>query len=251
MPRRNKTNGPRTCTTERSKMCTVWEDFLRTIDYTVRSSLSGTHNPKFNLRTLYMGLGDVAAMILEKNSPLTQPLFVYSPPMKSISAFHDTISNLVQDHSEQFDGSSNLIELKDFVSFILTPPVAALLIARDRDIPVADAHDVRDNSNSSGDLMQPEGGDEAGMLDDLHRNIAGPVNKKSTATVVSGFRDSNAPFSPMPSSEIETKGEAHLANFAEPKTQKKNPAKKPRPNAEAKPNTVSSSYGTRSKSKIK
>ncbi|KAJ7648315.1 hypothetical protein DFH06DRAFT_1300573 [Mycena polygramma] len=149
----------------------------------------------------------------------------------------------------------------EFVSFILTPLVAALLIVRDRDIPVADAHDVRDNSNSSGDLMQPKAGDEAGMLDDLHReNTSGrknanaffsqpprfrklaiarhetsptPVNKKSTATVakpmfksaVLGLRALYLLFlnRPIPS-QPEPK----------PKT-RKNPAKKTRPNAEAKP----------------
>ncbi|KAJ7648338.1 hypothetical protein DFH06DRAFT_1423943, partial [Mycena polygramma] len=60
---------------------------------------------------------------------------------------YDTLSELVVDDPERFDDydeTSNLIDLKDFIAFILTPYVAALLIAEDRTIALSDAHDIRD-----------------------------------------------------------------------------------------------------------
>jgi RTC4-like domain len=69
---------------------------------------------------------------------------------------------------DSYDPSCDLIELKDFISFILTPFVAALLIAEDRDLDLTEADDVRDASNDFGDLMQPED-DADSTIDDLHR----------------------------------------------------------------------------------
>ncbi|KAJ7849910.1 hypothetical protein B0H13DRAFT_1905970 [Mycena leptocephala] len=52
------------------------------------------------------------------------------------------------------------------ISFILTP---ALLIAEDMDIPMDEAHDIRDDSNEFGDVMQPDEDGDGGALHDLHR----------------------------------------------------------------------------------
>ncbi|KAJ7602803.1 hypothetical protein DFH06DRAFT_1152567 [Mycena polygramma] len=132
------------------------------------------------------------------------------------------------------------------------------------------------HSNAFGDLMQPDDDDEAGILDDLHReNIRaqkGTTNaffskpprfrKISMARNIAGTREEDKPRPKAKPIFKSAKGALSLADFAEnqpfpsqpepkTKTQKKNPAKKTRPNAEPKPNTVSSSYGTRSKSKKK
>jgi hypothetical protein len=70
---------------------------------------------------------------------------------------------------DTYNETSNLIELKDFISFILTPFITALLIAEDMDISIDQAHDIRDDSNEFGDIMQPDDDGDGGTLEDLHR----------------------------------------------------------------------------------
>ncbi|KAJ7657159.1 hypothetical protein DFH06DRAFT_1327988 [Mycena polygramma] len=41
---------------------------------------------------------------------------------------------------------SNLFDPKDLIAFILTPFIAALLVAEDRTIALSDAHDIRDQN---------------------------------------------------------------------------------------------------------
>ncbi|KAJ6542996.1 hypothetical protein B0H19DRAFT_1077017 [Mycena capillaripes] len=49
---------------------------------------------------------------------------------------------------------TNIVPFNDFISFVLTPFVAALFIADDRTITVDEAHRVREKSSSFGDLHQ-------------------------------------------------------------------------------------------------
>ncbi|KAJ7491822.1 hypothetical protein B0H11DRAFT_1911727 [Mycena galericulata] len=60
------------------------------------------------------------------------------------------------------------MDLKDFMSFVLTPLAATLLIAEDKSLTLEFASSVRDASNAFGDLMQPDI-DEDAIIDDLHR----------------------------------------------------------------------------------
>jgi hypothetical protein len=93
-------------------------------------------------------------------------------------ALYRTIHSLIIKNEELFDpydAESELLELKDFISFILTPFVAVLLIAEDRDLDFIDADDVRTDSNPFGDIMQPEDVNDD-LLDDLHRKNIKAMN---------------------------------------------------------------------------
>lgn len=77
------------------------------------------------------------------------------------------------DGFDNYDGTSDLIDLMDFISFILSPFVAALLVAEeDEGVAWAETQDIRDASDEFGDVVQPED-DEDEDLDRLHhQNIA-------------------------------------------------------------------------------
>jgi hypothetical protein len=89
------------------------------------------------------------------------------------------VQSIIQDDPERFDEEtegevSTLIEFKDFITFILAPLTAALLIAEDMNVDLAEVHDIRDNSNEFGDVMQPDDDrdeqvDVPHRVDTLHR----------------------------------------------------------------------------------
>ncbi|KAJ7696338.1 hypothetical protein B0H16DRAFT_1903823 [Mycena metata] len=82
-----------------------------------------------------------------------------------------TLSEIIEKDCNQFDEydpTSNLLSIKDFVSFILTPYVASLLISEDRDIDLEEAMKVLTDSNDFGVLMQPDNDDDS-ETDELHR----------------------------------------------------------------------------------
>ncbi|KAJ7842665.1 hypothetical protein B0H14DRAFT_2586226 [Mycena olivaceomarginata] len=86
---------------------------------------------------------------------------------------YDTLKAIIQDDLERFDEEntgevSTLTELKDFITFILAPLTAALLIAEDMNVDLAEVHDILDNSNDFGDVMQPED-DNDEQVDTLHQ----------------------------------------------------------------------------------
>ncbi|KAJ6564124.1 hypothetical protein B0H19DRAFT_1067715 [Mycena capillaripes] len=192
----------------------------------------------------------------------------------------ETVHALIADEPEDFDDydeTSNLIELKDFISFVLMPFVAALLIADDRGITLEEARDVRDNSNAFGDVIQPGDDDPDDEIDLLHweniRAVKGTTNEffsqpprfrnkasnlplapPKTEPDVKQIKTKNNPatqsnLKPAPAS-TKSKATISIADFKEPrKKEKKAPTKKEtRPKAEAKPNPIKSNYGTRSKS---
>ncbi|KAJ7506359.1 hypothetical protein B0H11DRAFT_2327427 [Mycena galericulata] len=202
---------------------------------------------------------------------------------------YDTLSTIIDeapDSFDEYDDTSNLIPLKDFVAFILTPFTAALLIAEDRNISLEDATDVQDASNNFGDMMQPD--DDDLTIEDLHRkNIRAKLtipfspNHPATASPHSWLIETK-PFEIESKQEVNSKsqlkeskpkpkgtgkpkakpkGLLSLDDFPEPAPKPKNTNGKNKPAGKAKipkkgpsqDNNVSTAggYGTRSKSKMK
>ena len=84
----------------------------------------------------------------------------------------DTLQTIIDTNPNAFgdyDVTSDLIPLKDFISFILTPLAAAILIEEDKDLTLEEGINMRDDSNRFGDITQPEDDDPDGVIDDLHR----------------------------------------------------------------------------------
>ncbi|KAJ6580499.1 hypothetical protein DFH09DRAFT_1309825 [Mycena vulgaris] len=72
---------------------------------------------------------------------------------------YETLVTIVKENPDVFDKydeDSALICIKDFVSFILTPFAATLLISEEKGLSYEDATGERDASNVLGELMQPE-----------------------------------------------------------------------------------------------
>ncbi|KAJ7469064.1 hypothetical protein FB451DRAFT_1177061 [Mycena latifolia] len=68
--------------------------------------------------------------------------------IKLFSTLHNKVIVDDADDLDDYDETSELIPLKDFIAFILTPLTAALLIAEDRSIDLEEAIDVRDASSN-------------------------------------------------------------------------------------------------------
>ncbi|KAJ7911781.1 hypothetical protein B0H13DRAFT_1875513 [Mycena leptocephala] len=150
----------------------VWQDFLRNIDYKIFKFSDSPSKMDFTY-ALYGRrcgyYGPKGEFLI--NSTLIRLLSADDGDALGNSLFDNIHATILADENlfDPYNETSNLIELKDFIAFILTPFVAALLIAQDMDIPVDQAHDIRDNSNEFGDVMQPDEDGEGGVLDDLHR----------------------------------------------------------------------------------
>jgi len=69
----------------------------------------------------------------------------------------------VEDKLDKYDVTSNLIPLKDFIPFVLTPFVATLLIAEDKNLNLEDAVKELDASNEFGQVVHAD--------DDLDEDI--------------------------------------------------------------------------------
>ncbi|KAJ6521517.1 hypothetical protein B0H19DRAFT_1244590 [Mycena capillaripes] len=258
-----------------------WTNFLNRIKYQIFEFSAASSIEKMNAyRTLYAQrcgyYGSKGEFLI--NSTIIRLLSSNTESLAN--KLSETVHALVADEPEDFDDydeTSNLIELKDFISFVLTPFVAALLIADDRGITLEEARDVRDNSNAFGDLMQPGDDDPDDEIDLLHREniraVKGTTNEffsqpprfrnkasnlplapPKTEPDVKQIKTKNNPatrsnLKPAPAS-TKSKATISIADFKEPrKKEKKAPTKKEtRPKAEAKPNPVKSNYGTRSKS---
>lgn len=105
--------------------------------------------------------------------------------------------SIILEDRDRFDDelngeTSDLIDLKDFVSFILTPLAAALVIADDMDVDTDEAHDIRDTNNEFGDIMQPDD-DNDDLLDTLHQEniqaMKGTTNIFFSTTIPSSKTD--------------------------------------------------------------
>ncbi|KAJ7983316.1 hypothetical protein DFH06DRAFT_1123311 [Mycena polygramma] len=185
---------------------------------------------------------------------------------------------------------SNLFDPKDLIAFILTPFIAALLIAEDRTIALSDAHDIRDQSNEFGDFMQPRDDNAKTLrprkasrtrslpkrrrgIAKLHKYVdvpqipcsvsrtsqnVGPilVAKGVGCTILTTLLISHPLQKATPKAKPKSKSKRTLSltEFNEPQSKtkpKQSAAKTTRPKLAVSPNAVSSSYGTRSKSKTK
>ncbi|KAK6992296.1 hypothetical protein R3P38DRAFT_3086703, partial [Favolaschia claudopus] len=183
------------------------------------------------------------------------------------SRLYHTVDTIIGDNPGAFDDyvtDSELIDLDDFISFVLAPFTATLLIELDLDCDFEDANFHRDQSHDYGDLMQLDN-DEDPILDGLHhRNIKAskrsnpdqtylslppargsrpqpkplvkPKREPSTPLPPGGFKLSPADFE-----EVEIKSKKARKNESRPATKLARAASKPNP--------VTSDYGTRSKSK--
>ncbi|KAK6992318.1 hypothetical protein R3P38DRAFT_3435577 [Favolaschia claudopus] len=184
------------------------------------------------------------------------------------SRLYHTVDTIIGDNPGAFDDyvtDSELIDLDDFISFILAPFTATLLIELDLDCDFEDANFHRDQSHNYGDLMQLDNDDDP-ILDGLHhRNIKASKRSNPDQTYLSlpparGSRPQPKPLVPRPKSEKATSSPPNgfklsPADFEEAEIKSKKARKKEsRPatklaRAASKPNPVTSDYGTRSKSK--
>ncbi|KAJ7659062.1 hypothetical protein DFH06DRAFT_1472524 [Mycena polygramma] len=234
---------------------TVWDNFLKGIN----SNIFKFCNAKSKLEFTYA----LYARRCGYYGPNGEFL-INSTIVRMLSKNKHNLGNEFDDYDE----TSNLIDLKDFIAFILTPYVAALLIAEDRTIALSDAHDICDASSEFGDVMQPLDDSDEDVIDDLHReNIkaqkgftnaffsqAPPRYRKIVQNVAPILveKEKSTP-QPKPRSKS-VKKTLSLTDFNEPQPKtkpKQSAAKKTRTKSSVNPNTVSSSYGTRSKSRIK
>ncbi|KAF8130000.1 hypothetical protein K438DRAFT_1788922 [Mycena galopus ATCC 62051] len=149
----------------------VWQTFLRMIDHKVfdfsasKSKLGYTY-ALLACRCGY-SYGPKGEFLI--NSTI---LRILSDDENSLGyRLHSTLDSIISSDYDKYDEpdtNSDLIELNDFVSFILTPFAAALLIAQDMGVDLEPASDIRDNSNDFGDLMQPDNEDDE-LLANLHQ----------------------------------------------------------------------------------
>ncbi|KAJ7743275.1 hypothetical protein DFH07DRAFT_943211 [Mycena maculata] len=147
----------------------VWNNFLRDIDQKIFAFSRATSKMSFTY-ALYGRrcgyYGPKGEFVI--NSTLMR-LFASKEEDLSFQLF-DTLSTIVDknpDSFDEYDETSDLISLKDFTSFILTPFAASVLIADDGGITFEEAVDVLDNSNNYGDMMQADLDDP--VLDEIHR----------------------------------------------------------------------------------
>ncbi|KAF8145319.1 hypothetical protein K438DRAFT_1945144 [Mycena galopus ATCC 62051] len=190
----------------------VWQTFLRMIDHKVfefsasRSKLGYTY-ALLACRCGYYGPKGEFLI----NSTI---LRILSDDENSLGyRLHSTLDSIISSDYDKYDEpdtDSELIELNDFVSFILTPFAAALLIAQDMGVDLEPASDIRDNSNDFGDLMQPDNEDDE-LLANLHQeNIQVMIESSSV------FLQVQPPRSLKDATLVNAKSKAarlNLANF--------------------------------------
>ncbi|KAJ7602332.1 hypothetical protein FB45DRAFT_1107473 [Roridomyces roridus] len=154
----------------------------------------------------------------------------------------DTVDEIVKNDLTSFDDydpTSNLISLKDFVSFLLVPFAATLLIAEDQGASMEDAMEIRESSARFGLAMHPEEDDD--VIEELHlANIratkqpdnpyfALPPRFRKAEVIESGpntdttkKKPQQAPVAPAPLT---------LDDFVEPQIKKKNKLSSPKKKA--------------------
>ncbi|KAF8183455.1 hypothetical protein K438DRAFT_1766746 [Mycena galopus ATCC 62051] len=147
----------------------IWSTFLESIDYKIfefgaADSVLGYTHALFARRAGYYG--PKGQFVL--NSTIVS---ILADEQDSLAgSLHRTIHDIISANPESFDeydAESDLIHLQDFVSFILVPFTAALLIAEDLDLDLEDAAKIRDASNEYGDVLQPDNGDDD-IIEHLH-----------------------------------------------------------------------------------
>ncbi|KAJ6585559.1 hypothetical protein B0H19DRAFT_1059771 [Mycena capillaripes] len=174
------------------KESSVWNNFLTCINYRLSQFARSSSAQKMkSYRTLYAGrcgyYGPRGEFII--NSTLTRLLAMDSYKTDLLETVHELVVDDIDlfDFDGDYDETANLIPLDDFISFVLAPFVAALLISDDRKITLEEAHHVREKHSSFGDVMQP-GDDEASEasaeIDQLHQEnicaLKGTTNELSS-----------------------------------------------------------------------
>ncbi|KAJ7497796.1 hypothetical protein B0H11DRAFT_2384520 [Mycena galericulata] len=237
----------------------IWNDFISRIDSQIFKFASSASKLAFT-DALYGRrcgyYGPKGEFLI--NSTL---LRILSKEEEALSyKLYDTLSSIIDeapDSFDEYDDTSNLIALKDFAAFILTPFTAALLIAEDRNISLEDATDVQDASNNFGDTMQPD--DDDLTIEDLHRKNIRAMSKANNPffSQPPGYR--KPAFLNSKSQLKESKPKPKGTGKPAPKPKNTNGKNKPAGKAKIPKNNPSQDnnvstvggYGTRSKSKMK
>ncbi|KAJ7016307.1 hypothetical protein C8F04DRAFT_1346843 [Mycena alexandri] len=165
----------------------------------------------------------------------------------------NTLSTIIHEDPDKFDdydSASNLISVKDFVSFIVTPHIASLLISEDHDISIEDATQILEESSDFGDLIQRHD-EEDSVIDQLHHKNIRQMNRGKNYFFTPQARQATA-------ARHSRKRQAFmLDDFKEPKPNPK-PKSAPKSKKKAvlskgeekgKAIAVSGGYGLRSKSR--
>ncbi|KAJ6475383.1 hypothetical protein C8R45DRAFT_935011 [Mycena sanguinolenta] len=222
----------------------VWNNFLTNIDNQIfkfsaaESKLSFTH-ALLSSRCGYYGpkgqfiiTSTIIRLLSEDQDTLA-------------TALYGTIDSLITsdyDRFDEYDADSEGMQLQHFITFILVPFTAALLIADDLKVSLSEAGDIRDNSNEYGALMQFDDGDD-NILNGLHKTNQdkSKENAKGVLFTLDDFEE------PDPLAKQAKKDKSKRK-----KTQKKSEeqdASKPPKKSGPKLNPVVSDYSTRSRAK--
>ncbi|KAK6992572.1 hypothetical protein R3P38DRAFT_2981647 [Favolaschia claudopus] len=257
----------------------IWTTFLECIDSNIYAFSKASSKKNYTNALLQARCGFYGP----KGSLLLQSTLkrIMASEADSLAAnLYHTLDSIIEDNPEAFDECDpdcELIELDDFISFILAPHTATLLMALDMDCDFKDANFHRDQSQDYGDLTQADDDDDP-VLDVLHhRNIKAskllnpdetylslpqerrprpqpkPVvpkskSEKATTSPPNGFKLSPADFE-----EVIFRIPLLILSYIQVKP-KKLGKKESKPTAKltraaSKPNPVTSDYGTRSKTK--
>ncbi|KAJ7154490.1 hypothetical protein C8R46DRAFT_1196825 [Mycena filopes] len=148
----------------------IWQTFVIDIDHKVfKFARSQSKDVEFHYAQLGSRpgyYGPKGAIIIESTLTLMFDC-IFDTTCQSL---YNTLNHIITQDDKAFDKydvTSNLIELPDFISFILVPFTATLLIAEDRSVDILDATDLCNNSCDFGELMHPEveGGRARGILE--------------------------------------------------------------------------------------
>ncbi|KAJ7340616.1 hypothetical protein DFH08DRAFT_938526 [Mycena albidolilacea] len=260
----------------------AWNSFISDINHKI-FAFSKSDSPldySFALLGRRCGFyGPTGAYII--NSTITRVLA--NDEQKLGYALYGTLDDIITENYERFDDydpDCELISLREFIYFVLTPYAATLLISDDLDLDMDAAANVRHQSNIFGDVMQPDLEDPS--IESLHqRNIDAmqgcssvflprlpsrrPHNGKPADSANKTIQDSTeedvkpktkAPQASKSEKPVQLTTKPYIlsvADFAEPdplakrkaQAEKKKPEKKPV--AASKVNPIKSEYTTRSK----
>ncbi|KAJ7786983.1 hypothetical protein B0H14DRAFT_3582301 [Mycena olivaceomarginata] len=150
----------------------AWNSFISDINHKI-FAFSKSNSPldySFALLGCRCGYyGPTGAYII--NSTITRVLA--NDEQKLGYALYRTLDNIITENYEHFDDydpDCELISLREFIYFVLTPYAATLLISDDLDLNMEAAANICHQSNIFGDVMQPDLEDPS--IESLHqRNI--------------------------------------------------------------------------------
>ncbi|KAJ7707245.1 hypothetical protein B0H16DRAFT_1481595 [Mycena metata] len=227
----------------------AWRSFLKSIDgklfHFCRSSSKGEFiYAVYGSRCGYYG--PKGAQII--NSKLVDAL----EGDHATNVLFTTLTEVVlmsEDSLDAYGATSNLLDIEDFIFFILAPFTAAFLISADKNVAFEDAVDICDNSCAFGDIFQPEEGfkslkNQDSEVEEVVSGVEGTKeNQDAEAIELTVWLNPEE----KPKKTPKSKPPAKPKQKAETKPKQKADAHKPAPRAKA--TAIESSYGTRSKSR--